>query len=1114
MQLKFFYILLILIAHNAILFTNSITINTKYLNKNTNKSNIIYTNQNNLNPAHNNDSKNSFLKENTKTQKKEKYHSQSFLEFLAKSKSQNKIKNQNPNFSYGNFDFAIGYQLLEEMLKSGILSDNRTILAQECFRNIYRKQSQFHRTLERFYSLMFAFYVSENFLKNVQSANENFINAMNQIKKILDEAQDNFVFLNGYRRNCYQAFKFVPNFTKDEILKILIKPEYFGEINNTYGAQPFIDSQFSIYRDRLPANSFKLLNYVSRRNNASGPSLIGKGAIDRNFINRLMFDARAEGLNKGFDRIEDGGYGNHFYGRKDYLYKPYITYELSKNGNNDKIYDYNIYPNNNNLNNDINNGNNNPNDHLKNNTNNSNLKVNSAEFNNNSRKNANEKTNFNNANDNLRVNNNKKNNPQSQNTDAQVNKEQKANENQNHDVKNSNYKININSKNEANEITIISENDNNKNQQENDDCFLDPDNIKALNNTQKNQDDNKHKNHNHDESFNLMVFGNVGEIEYFSALSKIATSAKDAAEELTSNIQKEKLSFDNQNNICYINFSEKDKLELNSTKGLVNFNSLLTSEKTIQKINAANSLFLLGEITSIGVPNIIYPSIAQGAKEKLLARVQCAWTLFLDSLSKTGFAQALEDGSFLVSQEVDILPGASTFQVGLAEKNLEIFDAIQRGKNISEDNAQILVEDVTNSAEQNSSTKKIRQHSQMLLDSPKMITLKFKDFFIQFLDFNSYMLICLSEETEAEYNKCLKKNNLIAAHSSDANLTKNSKKNSNIKSRGDSENQAEVEVELKKETEVETDKNDLAAQEKFLSESEKVKENKINNNTNNKTINDSYIGYKSNEIIFSFGNAKKYLSKLYSAIKEKFYIQSAQYPVWKFMRAVHAPVSSISGDSEFYFKMLKVINEKGSEEVVSLIDSMREKNVNLFISSQAKAAEVISFPYTRIFKKPEKNCNKEKAANFGCVYTRHNKIFTENANFFESAKCIKQQNSIEFVLPFNSKTVEKNQSVLYVFNIGNSGAGLEKIPIGKASNGYVIWERSIATGEEKDLKSANYGFANLAISKNFIEVNFYEMKGKNEVEKIAMFSVTEEIMPDQTIINSVIDENFCGGNIQ
>ena len=255
---------------------------------------------------------------------------------------------------------------------------------------------------------------------------------------------------------------------------------------------------------------------------------------------------------------------------------------------------------------------------------------------------------------------------------------------------------------------------------------------------------------------------------------------------------------------------------------------------------------------------------------------------------------------------------------------------------------------------------------------------------------------------------------------------------------------------------------------------------------------------------------------------------STKQTVWKFMRAVHAPVSTFNaGDSEFYFKKLQVLNEVGFVEVISLIETMQLKNVNIFIAAQAKAAQVIAYPYTRIYKKPDEeiNCGKKRQNNlaglkYGCAFTSNHTIFKENAVFFDAEKCAQQQNNntknIEFDLPVNFKSDDNSQSILYVFNIGNSGSALESLNIGKASNGYLIWERSIVSTRQvlnnTEQTSYKFGFANFAISKDYVDVEFYEMEGKNETGRTALFSIAERVMPDQSIINTAIDEYFCSAD--
>ena len=120
---------------------------------------------------------------------------------------------------------------------------------------------------------------------------------------------------------------------------------------------------------------------------------------------------------------------------------------------------------------------------------------------------------------------------------------------------------------------------------------------------------------------------------------------------------------------------------------------------------------------------------------------------------------------------------------------------------------------------------------------------------------------------------------------------------------------------------------------------------------------------------------------------------------------------------------------------------------------------------------------------------------------------------MKFTLPVNSKILDPKQTILYIFNVGHSGNSLEKLKSGKLSNAYVIWQRSISQENENgEIENGNYGFADFAINKDTIDVKFYEMKAKDEVVKTAFFTIVETIMPDQNVINSILDEKFCKGD--
>lgn len=252
---------------------------------------------------------------------------------------------------------------------------------------------------------------------------------------------------------------------------------------------------------------------------------------------------------------------------------------------------------------------------------------------------------------------------------------------------------------------------------------------------------------------------------------------------------------------------------------------------------------------------------------------------------------------------------------------------------------------------------------------------------------------------------------------------------------------------------------------------------------------------KWNPSTIPFSDAVEY-GKRFAEALEKFQADSESVKVWRVMRAHHPPLNSEDGDAMFYFTPVQLGNSKS----LSVFEVMKAKKVNLFLGSHIHNAQVIAYPYSRVYKQPEAACAEPKIERWGCFKVEAN-VFNKNPVY--QIAC---ENNLVYNLPVKDRTdSSQSNEMLYIFITGNSGRIYDSLREGKKTDGVLLWSRATQNANKK----FNYGFSYYRFSKFQVEVEFYEVAEEGKVlNKGATFVVKGGKLPDTKAMESFMN-NKC-----
>ena len=98
------------------------------------------------------------------------------------------------------------------------------------------------------------------------------------------------------------------------------------------------------------------------------------------------------------------------------------------------------------------------------------------------------------------------------------------------------------------------------------------------------------------------------------------------------------------------------------------------------------------------------------------------------------------------------------------------------------------------------------------------------------------------------------------------------------------------------------------------------------------------------------------------------------------------------------------------------------------------------------------------------------------------------------------KDISPEKTMLYIFNVGHSGAKLSQLRKGTTSMGYTIWQRAI-----KD----QYGFATIYFKDQIFDFKFFERKNGKIINTATINLRDTDTQPDQNSLGALIKSNFC-----
>lgn len=262
----------------------------------------------------------------------------------------------------------------------------------------------------------------------------------------------------------------------------------------------------------------------------------------------------------------------------------------------------------------------------------------------------------------------------------------------------------------------------------------------------------------------------------------------------------------------------------------------------------------------------------------------------------------------------------------------------------------------------------------------------------------------------------------------------------------------------------------------------------------------------------TFQEATIYALKLNEILTKKILQNQENKKVWKVMRAHHPPLFYSRKSNRFYFQNITATNNKGEQITFNLWDSIKQSLINAFFASLDNNASVNIIPYSiSDFVDVKFNCFKKKYEDVGCYYYPEKNAGSEID--YSKAPLTKKfcDNNLFYKLPFKANTNKAEESFLYVFNVGNSGASLEKLEYGLVTNAHLFWAR---VQKDNDLKQFIHGVTYVRFTKDFIEVDFMETEVNDENKstktyKSATFRITESHIPDQVNFNQYIKKSVC-----
>lgn len=251
--------------------------------------------------------------------------------------------------------------------------------------------------------------------------------------------------------------------------------------------------------------------------------------------------------------------------------------------------------------------------------------------------------------------------------------------------------------------------------------------------------------------FNLLIMGDMGQIDYFFKRRQIQKVSNQQILDWEKKFILNEI-YNLKNFSCSIQrIDNRDMIDLIKEDGLENFKSIMTHENFHKKINDADNIVILGDIIYVETKNLLIKQ-KLNSFEKWINRLECGWNIFIRALEevkliKYDHEKDYKEPQALIDSRVDILGGNHDFDV-----NIFYQEKLYKNLGEFECNKPSVFYNMTRTYFGNSNKKK-----EIFTYTPVFITIRFPDFEIEILDFNSAMLYCIAKK-ESDYDMCMRTN--------------------------------------------------------------------------------------------------------------------------------------------------------------------------------------------------------------------------------------------------------------------------------------------------------------------------------------------------------------------
>lgn len=257
---------------------------------------------------------------------------------------------------------------------------------------------------------------------------------------------------------------------------------------------------------------------------------------------------------------------------------------------------------------------------------------------------------------------------------------------------------------------------------------------------------NNNSNSSNPSLYKVVLLGNTGEMKLWKKEADDVKKTNLSIEKKTNKIFSFGKTVVNGAKCLY---TEKGKTEIDFTTdeaaknyGTANYNDVINSATFKVLAQEANNIIFLGNVVYVEAEGL---QINKGGKVAMHRpdlwknRLNCAWNMFVSQLVKV----KLHSGAFL-ADKVDILPGEKSYEVNYeAEKEFN-FNFMQKQK---QNGIYYMMKDGT--------LKTVpKTQKQSLYTNVRKYTVKVGERKINFVDFNSSVLLCMNKDGKTYYDKC------------------------------------------------------------------------------------------------------------------------------------------------------------------------------------------------------------------------------------------------------------------------------------------------------------------------------------------------------------------------